>query len=74
MKHRIISKIADFNPYEIIQIELLADTDQERNLICGYSELIENYLTFNLEAVEILEQNPPNYIIKKVKSNIGIGR
>lgn len=73
MTHKIISKIADIHPYEIVKVELVATTQEEKVIILGMSDMIENYLTMNLEALEILEQNSPFYVIKKVKQNIGFG-
>lgn len=74
MKHRLISKVADLHPYEIVKIELLADTKEESELINNYSEQTENYLTISLQAVDIIEQNPPYFKIKKVKDNVGFGQ
>nr|WP_320020906.1 hypothetical protein [uncultured Draconibacterium sp.] len=68
MKHKILKTLQDLPPYEIIQVELISDNKQELN----NPEAVENYLTFNLDAVEILDSKPPKYIIKRAKSNIGI--
>ncbi len=73
MTHKIISTIADNHPYEIVKVELLATVQEEKGLVLTMSDAIENYLIMNLEALEILEQNPPFYVIKKVKKNIGFG-
>lgn len=74
MRHKIIPKIADTHPYEIVKVELLADTQEEKNWIEDITEQTENYLTMNLEAVKLIEQNPPFFVVKKVKNNIGFGK
>ncbi len=74
MRHKIISKIADSHPYEVVRVELLADKTEENKWITEMTEQAENYLTMTLQAVEIVEQNPPFFVIKKVKDNIGFGK
>ncbi len=74
MRHKVISKISDAHPYEIVKVELLADTEEEKNWISDLTDQTENYLTMNLETVELIEQNPPFFVIKKVKKNIGFGK
>lgn len=74
MRHKITERIADTHPYEIIKVELLADTEEEKNWISDMTDQTENYLTMNLEAVKLIEQNPPFFVIKKVKKNIGFGK
>jgi len=74
MKHKTISKIRDAHPYEIIKVELLADTTEEKEWIKNLADQVENYLTLNLQAVEVIEQTPPFFVIKRVKNNIGFGK
>jgi len=50
---------------------LLADIPEENTWIMDMTVQAENYLTLTLQAVEIVEQNPPFFVIKKVKNNIG---
>lgn len=74
MRHKIFSKIADSHPFEVVKVELLADKQEEKNWISDMTDQTENYLTMNLEALEIIEQNTPFFVIKKVKNNIGFGK
>lgn len=52
MTHKIISKNVDIHPYEIVKVELMATTQEEKVLILGMFDVIENYLTMNLKALE----------------------
>ncbi|MEQ8238492.1 MAG: hypothetical protein RIA69_04725 [Cyclobacteriaceae bacterium] len=65
MKSRLIKKITDQHPYEIVEIEVIADSQS--------SITLDDYLSIQLGAVEIVSSNPPRYIIKRVKGNLGIG-
>lgn len=67
MKQSNLKKIADIPPYEIVEVELLSPIKD------GTKEDIENYLTLELEAVDVIEIRSPFYTIKRVKDNIGIG-
>lgn len=71
MKHKIISKIAESHPYEVVKAELQVDKTEKNKWIMDMTDQAENYLTMTLQVVEIIEQNSPFFVIKKVKSNIG---
>ena len=73
MRHRIVKKISDNYPYEIVKIELLADNKQEKDIIMSLSQQVIDYLTL-IEAVDILEDSAPQFVIKKAKSEIGFGQ
>jgi len=74
MRHKIISKIADIHPYEVVEVELLSDSTEEKEWIKNVSQQTEDYLMLTLQAVEVVGQNPPFFTIKKVKTNIGFGQ
>lgn len=74
MKHKLISQTSDLHPYEIVKVRLLADSVEENKSIAEIDSKTQDYLTFNLDAVEIIESNPPDFLIKRVKKNIGFGK
>jgi hypothetical protein len=73
MKHRIRKVLLDDHPYEHVEIELVAEDAIEKVQITQMSEFVQNYLAIDLSAVDVIESNPPFFIIKKVKKKIGFG-
>lgn len=61
MRRELINIIADVHPYQIIKIKLINENKDVSD------EMINNYLTFNLSAVENIESNPPLFIVKIAK-------
>lgn len=74
MKHKISSEIIDIHPYEIVKVKLLSDNAVEEDAIKNITQQVEDYLTLKLDAVEIVEYNPPYFTIKRTKENIGFGQ
>lgn len=74
MHHKTTLKIADIHPYEIVKVQLLPDKSLEKEWIQEISQQTKDYLTLTLQAVEIVEQEPPYFTIKKIKTNIGFGQ
>lgn len=75
MKHIKRRTISDINPYEIIEVELLPENTLEENQMYDIGAgLVEEYLSVDLQAVDIIEVNLPFIIIKKVKDKIGFGQ
>ena len=73
MKHRIISKLEETSTYEIVQVELIPASEQEKKEIHQLSDRVQDYLTLTLNTVQIIEERSPVFFIKRVKSNTGIG-
>lgn len=73
MKHKIISQISDLHPYEIVKVRLFSENDKEKKSITEIGQKVQDYLTLNLDAVDIIESTPPDFIVKRVKQNIGLG-
>lgn len=72
MKHKILGVIQKLHPYEIVKVRLIPENETDIKLLKNYNQDIENYLTFNLDAVEIIEMESPEFVIKRVNPNIGI--
>ncbi len=72
MKHRFLEKISDNHPYEVVRIELIPDNNEASGQILKNNKAVEDYLTIQLEALDIISQSGNEFIIKKVKGNIGI--
>jgi hypothetical protein len=72
MKHKILTS-TDMHPYEVIQVELIGESDSDLNSIVNGGDVLENYLTFKLNAVDVIDSSPPVFTIKCVKKNLGIG-
>jgi len=73
MKHRIINRLGDIHPYELLKVEIIPENINEAELTKTNSEEIEKYLIFELNAIAVIETNYPFYTIKTLKNNIGIG-
>ncbi|MBA3707115.1 MAG: hypothetical protein H0W84_14795 [Bacteroidetes bacterium] len=73
MEHRIKGFISDSHPYEIIEVELMPKSIQEKDQLEAVTESVQDYLLLYVNALEVLESNPPFFIIKRVKDNIGFG-
>ena len=65
MKHKIIGKLSENGPYEIIQVEIIAKSSVSE-------AAITNYLTFQLEAIDVLSNSGLTFVIKRAKPNLGI--
>jgi len=50
----------------------MPENDEETKMIKTNSAEIEQYLIFELNALDVIEENSTIYTIKTVKSNIGI--
>lgn len=74
MKHKIISRSVFDLTFELVNIELIPENNDERIFIKTHSNEIENYLIFNLNAVDVIEDKCPFFKIKITKMNIGIGK
>jgi hypothetical protein len=61
------------HPYEIVKIELVADNIDEKDQILEMTQHVEHYLTSIINAIEVIEASPPIFVLKKVKTNIGLG-
>lgn len=72
MRHRVIAKLEDFHPYELLKVEIVPLNSKESEILKSNSVEIENYLISELNAITIVESNPPIYVIKKQKDRIGI--
>ncbi len=72
MRHKIINKLADIHPYELLKVELILEGEKELNFIKNNPEVVENYLIYELDAISVLERKHPSYTIKTLKSDIGI--
>lgn len=72
MKHKILST-TDAHPYEIVTLELVAESTSEQNSISKVDDNVENYLTLRLNVTKVLEAAPPIFIVRRGKQNIGMG-
>jgi len=70
MKH-IILNVTDQHPYQILDIELIGESDSEKNEIFELTQSVQDYLLLSLETVEIITTNPPFFTIRRTKMNIG---
>ena len=74
MKSRIINKLGEEREFDILEIELIADNTKEKaEIMAGVGEQLESYLSLNLQVAEIIQINPPFFVVKKVKTKLGFG-
>jgi hypothetical protein len=67
MKHRVIKRHSD----TVLEIELLAENDDQKSWVSSMTEQVDSYLTMNLGALRLIEARPPFFVIKTTKPNIG---
>lgn len=72
MRHKIIEKLSDIHPYELLKVEIIPENEKELEYIKNTSDVIDNYLIFELDVISVIEKNYPFYIIKTLKDNIRI--
>lgn len=72
MRHKILS-VSDSHPYEIVKVEIIGDNKSEEDSIKDVDEVIENYLQFTLNAVEVINNSTPFFFIKRTKEKLGLG-
>jgi hypothetical protein len=72
MRHKIIDKLADVHPYELLKVELIPEDEKELDFIKNNSVEIENYLIYELDAISVIERKYPFYTMKTLKNNVEI--
>jgi len=72
VRHRIVSRHLDTHPYEILEVELIADSVDDDVTVGAESENIKNYLLLALRAITVIQSNPPIFIIRRAKANLDI--
>lgn len=72
MKHEIVNS-TDSHPYEIIKVKIIAENKQEATSINKNDQILQNYLLFKLNTVQIIKMESPFFIIKRLKQKIGLG-
>lgn len=72
MRHKVTATL-DNHPYEIIRVELIAENSAEDKSIKAVDEIVQDYLLFTFNTVEIVESQPPVFLLKRAKQKLGLG-
>jgi hypothetical protein len=72
MRHKILN-VSDSHPYEILKVEIIGDNKSEEESIKSVDEVMENYLILTLNAVEVIDNSTPFFLIKRTKEKLGFG-
>ena len=72
MRHKILN-VSDIHPYEIVKVEIIGDNKFEEESIKNVDEVMETYLLLTLNAVEVIDNSPPFFLIKRTKEKLGFG-
>lgn len=72
MRHKILN-VSDVHPYEIVKVEIIGDNKFEEESIKNVDEVMETYLLLTLNAVEVIDNSPPFFLIKRTKEKLGFG-
>lgn len=72
MQHKVAATL-DNHPYEVIRVELIAENNAEEISIKSVDEVVQDYLLFTLNTVEVVESQPPVFLIKRTKQKLGLG-
>jgi len=73
MKHTILTQHSQGTSEEDVTIELIAENQTERQAIANVNDDVQNYLSLNLQVLEVISSSSPVFRVRKVKDSLGFG-